>query len=134
MRLNSSLDLSLFCYLPCILLIYIFNELEIEVEFEKEASTFTSNEQVVLCVHKISTKNSFQKKLPAELPQKLVIFKNSKNLQKIYRNTQVYNLISVPQITQYPLGDAIILSKTTRAMVARRRREAMLKLEQIKQC
>ena len=134
MRLNSSLDLSLFCYLPCILLIYIFNKLEIEVEFEKEASTFTSNEQVVLCVHKISTKNSFQKKLPAELPQKLVIFKNSKNLQKIYRNTQVYNLISVPQITQYPLGDAIILSKTTRAMVARRRREAMLKLEQIKQC
>ena len=134
MRLNSSLDLSLFCYLPCILLIYIFNKLEIEVKFEKEASTFTSNEQVVLCVHKISTKNSFQKKLPAELPQKLVIFKNSKNLQKIYRNTQVYNLISVPQITQYPLGDAIILSKTTRAMVARRRREAMLKLEQIKQC
>ena len=134
MRLNSSLDLSLFCYLPCILLIYIFNKLEIEVEFEKEASTFTSNEQVVLCVHKISTKNSFQKKLPAELPQKLVIFKNSKNLQKIYRNTQVYNLISVPQITQYPLGDAIILSKTTRAMVARRSREAMLKLEQIKQC
>ena len=134
MRLNSSLDLSLFCYLPCILLIYIFNKLEIEVEFEKEASTFTSNEQVVLCVHKISTKNSFQKKLPAELPQKLVIFKNSKNLQKIYRNTQVYNLISVPQITQYPLGDAIILCKTTRAMVARRRREAMLKLEQIKQC
>ena len=134
MRLNSSLDLSLFCYLPCILLIYIFNKLEIEVEFEKEASTFTSNEQVVLCVHKISTKNSFQKKLPAELPQKLVIFKNSKNLQKIYRNTQVYNLISVPQITQYPLGDAIILSKTTRAMVARRRREAMLKLEQIEQC
>ena len=134
MRLNSSLDLSLFCYLPCILLIYIFNKLEIEVEFEKEASTFTSNEQVVLCVHKISTKNSFQKKLPAELPQKLFIFKNSKNLQKIYRNTQVYNLISVPQITQYPLGDAIILCKTTRAMVARRRREAMLKLEQIKQC
>ena len=134
MRLNSSLDQSLFCYLPCILLIYIFNKLEIEVEFEKEASTFTSNEQVVLCVHKISTKNSFQKKLPAELPQKLVIFKNSKNLQKIYRNTQVYNLISVPQITQYPLGDAIILCKTTRAMVARRRREAMLKLEQIKQC
>ena len=134
MRLNSSLDLSLFCYLPCILLIYIFNKLEIEVKFEKEASTFTSNEQVVLCVHKISTKNSFQKKLPAELPQKLVIFKNSKNLQKIYRNTQVYNLISVPQITQYPLGDAIILCKTTRAMVARRRREAMLKLEQIKQC
>ena len=97
-------------------------------------STFTSNEQVVLCVQKISTKNSFQKKLPAELPQKLVIFKNSKNLQKIYRNTRVYNLISVLQITQYPLGDVIILSKTTRAMVARRRREAMLKLEQITQC
>ena len=49
-------------------------------------------------------------------------------------NTRVYNFISVPQITWLLWGDAIISSKTDCAMVARRNRQVMVKLEIIKQC
>ena len=48
--------------------------------------------------------------------------------------TRIYNLISVPEFTQLLLGDAIILSKQTRVVLARRRRLAMVQLEIIKQC
>ena len=58
-------------------------------------------------------------------------------------NSRIYNLISVPQITQRLLADAIMSSKTVvvvvlarrrNIVVARRRNEATVKLETIQQC
>ena len=48
-------------------------------------------------------------------------------------NTRVYNLISVLQITWLLWGEAIISSETDCVMVAKRNREALAKLEIIKQ-
>ena len=54
-------------------------------------------------------------------------------MPRIILNTRIYNPIFVPQIIPLLWRDAIISSKTDCAVVARRRREAMVKLEVIKQ-
>ena len=47
-------------------------------------------------------------------------------------NTPIYNLISVPQITSFLLEEAVMSSKTNRAVAARSRRELVAKLEIMK--
>ena len=52
-------------------------------------------------------------------------------------NAQIYNLIFVPQVIHFLLEDAIISGKATRIMVARSKRQVVVKwvkLEIIKQC
>ena len=58
----------------------------------------------------------------------------SKVMHLFKSNTQIYNLIFVPQITRFLVGDAIISSKADPLNGRRRRTEAMVKLKIIKPC